>query len=67
MKVHCMKCGKLLAEADANHPKGRVKCVNCKAKLSYKLMEDGSMRIKSRVKDLPCNNVVDIIEITAGI
>ena len=60
MKVHCLKCGKLLAEPDANHPRGRVKCGNCKAKFSYRVFEDGSMRIKGRVKDLPCNHIVDI-------
>ncbi len=66
MKVHCLKCGKLLAEPDAKHPKGRVKCGNCKAKFSYKLTEDGSIRIKARTKDLPCNHTLDITEIIVG-
>ena len=62
MKVHCLKCGKLLAEPDAKHPKGRVKCENCKAKFKYSLKDDGNITIIGRTKDFPCNRSVDITE-----
>jgi len=67
MKVHCLKCGKLLAEPDAKHPKGKVKCGNCRTKFKYKLKDDDSITIIAKGKNLPCNNVVDITGIIEGV
>ena len=61
MKVYCLNCGKLLAEPDKNHSKGRVKCPLCKCKYKFRITADG-MTVTAKGRNLPFNRTVDILE-----